>query len=322
MQTNASAPAVLTGTSGLGDYPSEERREHQARGWAETLGGELVHYGESVQGRPLTAVRVPATGNTSSRVLCAANIHGVELIAGRVALGLLDGLHRGEGLLGELREKAEVWVIPCANPDGYARTVAQGGVGTLAQLRTNAHGVDLNRNFPLPHGAKPSRKPFTGSHRHGDATYRGPAPLSEPEVRHLDALFAAQRFHAVLSLHSFMGTLIPARVLEREEYNAYGQLCRAFVGRQQRWGYRRMGSMVFDAFTGELEDHVHHTYRAWACCVESFPVPHSIRQHLRAPSLFWRFNPREALTYVANDVPGLAAFFLHALSLPRPGGER
>ena len=41
----------------------------------------------------------------------------------------------------------------------------------------------------------------------------------------------------------------------------------------------------------------------------------SLRQHLRAPSLFWRFNPREPAAWVDSDVGGLAAFFHAALDL-------
>ena len=54
----------------------------------------------------------------------------------------------------------DLWVVPAYNPDGLAR-------GT----RRNAHGVDLNRNYPY-HWA-----PLTGSY------YSGPRPASEPETR-------------------------------------------------------------------------------------------------------------------------------------------
>ncbi len=55
-----------------------------------------------------------------------------------------------------LRERAVVVVVPCSNSDGAARTELQRGRRTLKELRCNAHGVDLNRNFPLPQGASPS----------------------------------------------------------------------------------------------------------------------------------------------------------------------
>ena len=54
----------------------------------------------------------------------------------------------------------DLWIIPSLNPDGAAR-------GT----RGNAHGVDLNRNFPW------HWRPLHGTYD------SGPRPLSEPESR-------------------------------------------------------------------------------------------------------------------------------------------
>jgi hypothetical protein len=48
-------------------------------------------------------------------------------------------------------------------------------------------------------------------------------------------------------------------------------------------------------------------------------VLHSVRQHLRAPTPVWRFNPRRPEVYVENDLPGMVAWFLAALRRPRPG---
>ena len=310
-------------TSPLAPYLSPEAREEETRRLAARARGEVVGFGESVGGRALLAARIPraaAGGAGAPRVLCAANIHGLELAGTTVALALLEALGGAPGgEVGALREAAEVWVVPSLNPDGHASTFARGGAGTVVSLRANARGVDLNRNFPLPLDARPSRLPFAGSDRPGAATFRGPAPLSEPETAALEALLARERFQAVLSLHCFMGTLIPARVVSRGDLAVYGGLARAFRGAQRSFRYPRLQSRWLDVFTGELEDHAHHVHGAWACCVELFPVLHSVRQHLRAPAPFWRFNPRRPEVYVENDLPGVVAWFLAALRRPRPG---
>jgi len=303
----------------LAPYRTPEARETALDELASHLGGELVVYGQSVEGRALRAVRLPSATPSASapKALLCANIHGIEWIGAHVLLDLLAQLQDSASPAQPLRA-AELWVIPCLNPDGYARTWRQRGEGTLPQLRANARGVDLNRNYPLPPNATPSRFPGAGSPTPGDPTYRGPHPLSEPETKALSDLCAELRPHASLNLHSFMGTVIPASVRDRRSYAAYRDLCRAFASAQPRSRYRRLAHRIFDVYTGEQEDHQHHNLDVWAACVEVFPLLASYRQHLRAPSLFWRFNPRDPALWSGNDIPGIVAWITAALALPRP----
>jgi predicted deacylase len=302
----------------LAGYRSPEDRDAVATRLAESARGEVVSLGDSVEGRRLLAVRLPSTRPEAPRVLCAANLHGLEYAGTHVALAFLEALAGGG--LAALRERAEVWVAPSLNPDGYARTWERGGEGGLTLLRTNARGVDLNRNFPLPLGARPSRLPGAGASRPGAPTYRGPTPFSEPETRAVEALLGRASFHAIASLHGTMGAVIPARVLDGESFSAYRALWRAFAG-AQRVRYLPLHSRTLDVFTGELEDHAHHHHRAWAICVEVYPLWVDVLERLAARSTFWRFNPRRPDDWAANDVPALAAYFLAALARPRPGRE-
>lgn len=308
-------------TYDLDPYPSPEARDRGFIAAITQAGGRIHEYGTSVEGRRLLAGQLPSTSPNAPKVLCSAGIHGLEYIAGTVARGLLsaviDGPHR------DLRARAELWFIVCINPDGYAKTWENAGrANRLCTLRANAHGVDLNRNYPRPGNAPKSRWPGAGSDTPGAATYRGPAPLSEPETQSVDNLLQEQQFHASANLHSFMGTVIPARVRDRTWFGHYRGLCHALAQGQPHKGYSRLSSRLFDVFTGEQEDHQHHVHDCWAVCVESFPVWASMRQHLRAPSKFWRFNPHDPTPWVQNDVPGLAAYFHAALDLPRPSAVR
>lgn len=308
----------MSGAPRLGPYLSPEARTQRVRALAERADAELIEYGRSVEGEPLVAVRLPSPAPLAPRVLCSANLHGPEIVGSHVALAVLEAAADGLPAIASLRATAELWVAPCLNPDGYRRTWDRGGVGTLAELRCNARGVDLNRNFPLPLGAKPSRLPGAGSSRPGAATYRGPHPLSEPESAAIDALLAAYPMRASANLHSFMGTIIPARVTDREHFRGYARLCAAFSSAQSEVRYTRVASRHFDVFTGELEDHAHHHHGVWAACIEVFPWLASLRQHLRAPSTFWRFNPRAPERWVANDVPGIVAFLSAAIRQAPP----
>jgi hypothetical protein len=185
----------------------------------------------------------------------------------------------------------------------------------MAELRPNAHGVDLNRNFPLPDGRRRLALPGAGSARAGAATFVGPGPLSEPESAALAALCERQRFAAASSGHCFMGCLIPAHVEDAASFARYRGLCRTFAAAQPSVRYRRLSSRRLDTFTGELEDFLHHRQRTWALCLETFPWWASLRQHLVAPSLFWRMNPRDPHPWIDNDVPGIAAYLNAALDL-------
>ena len=113
-------------------------------------GWHRVVLGHSVDGRPIVAV-VGGDPSAKRHVLVVGYIHGNEP-AGTAITTALTSLHVPAGI--------ELWVIPTLNPDG-------GAAGT----RGNAHGVDLNRNFP-----------WHWQHLAG-VYYSGTKPLSEPESR-------------------------------------------------------------------------------------------------------------------------------------------
>ena len=79
----------------------------------------------------------------------------------------------------------DLWLVEDANPDGVA-----------AGKRDNAHGVDLNRNFPWRW------------HRHGRPGwqhYSGPKALSEPESRALATFLLRVRPQVVIWYHQALG---------------------------------------------------------------------------------------------------------------------
>lgn len=297
----------------LAPYPAPDKRDAELAYLVGRHGGTLRTYGHSVEGRPLHVAHIPAKRPTGQSVLVCANIHGVEFIGNRVALGFLRALP-GLGL-----ERADVWVAPCLNPDGYAQTWRQGGDAPLGTIRGNANGVDLNRNFPMPWGARPTRIPFAGADRPGAATYRGEAPASEPEVAAIIGLVEDIQPHVSVNLHSFMGTLIQPKVRHLADHQGYGRLVGALrAGQRQTRGYVRLAFPPLDVFTGEMEDYQHHVARCWAVCLEIFTLRASALQRPPAPGVFWRFNPTDPAPWVAQDVPGIAAVLRAGLDMPRP----
>jgi hypothetical protein len=304
----------------LTPYRSPDEREEAVDILAAALDAEVHVLGTSVEERAIRAVRVP--GGRDGAVLVCAGIHGVEYIATEVALGALAALRDGDAAWTALRRRADLWVVPSLNPDAYARTWSQDGDGTVADLRTNARGVDLNRNFPLPAPQQPVWFTFggwrTGSDAPNSPFYRGAHPLSEPESQAIADLFERVGFAASVSLHSTMGTLIPPCVESRSDYRTYRKLCRIFGRAQKESRYLRMANFRLDRFTGELEDFQHATYGTWALTVEHWPLSAKLDQLLSpSPKLFWRFNPPDPQRWVANDLPGIAAYLHAGLDLPR-----
>lgn len=124
--------------------------------------------GYTVRHRPIRAFRIGDPSSTVKVVLVGA-IHGDETGPSRILLNLIDGAPVAG---------ADIWVIPYFNRDGVAR-----------HTRTNAHGVDLNRNFPFDWI------------RLGGGNYSGSRPASEPETRALIRFLKVIRPRFVVGLH-------------------------------------------------------------------------------------------------------------------------
>ncbi len=109
--------------------------------------------GRSVQGRPIYAFQI-GDPTASKSVLFLGSMHGEEPLGTRT----IDAMMRDKRLVAGV----DLWVIPTMNPDGLA-------VGR----RTNAHGVDLNSNFPLGWSYRSTRNQY----------WAGTSAASEPETQ-------------------------------------------------------------------------------------------------------------------------------------------
>ena len=128
--------------------------------------------GRSVRGRPIVAWAL-GSEHARRRVLVIGCIHGNEC-AGLAITNALRHIRPPRGV--------QLWLVPELNPDG-----------TAADTRQNAHGVDLNRNFPF-------RWQFTAT----PVYYSGPRPMSEPETRAAMRLVRRIRPAVTVTYHQHM----------------------------------------------------------------------------------------------------------------------
>lgn len=111
-------------------------------------------------------------------ILVLGSIHGDEEAGGGVVVRLAETIAAGHHVPASRR----IVLVPVLNPDGVQR-------GT----RWNAHGVDLNRNFPAGNWDNGMRG---GIARHGDR------PASEPETRLVMDLIARYKPVLIIAVHA------------------------------------------------------------------------------------------------------------------------
>ena len=97
---------------------------------------KLYSIGKSVNDQDLWVLEFGGGGSTLTQpsVKVVGNIHGNEAVGREMALRLCEYICDNQGLI---LERTRIAILPSMNPDGFE-----------SGHRTNAHWVDLNRNFP------------------------------------------------------------------------------------------------------------------------------------------------------------------------------
>ncbi len=145
---------------------------------------------KSVLGQPLFQ-RDVVSPNAHLRVLVIGGIHGDELSSTALVLNWI-------GAAQETPSNIHWRFVPLVNPDGML----------LAKpTRTNARGVDLNRNFPTPSWDKEAPAYWSQRTKNDPRRYPGPKPLSEPESRWLHDEMDQWKPNLIVSVHAPYGVL-------------------------------------------------------------------------------------------------------------------
>ncbi len=272
---------------------------------------EPFEAGRTVRGRPIWGFRVHhPTSPITKKVLVFGAIHPLEWIGGEIVTESIRELaiNPVEGL--------EVTFIPVLNVDGRRVVEADHLRGDDLYRRTNANGVDLNRDFAV------NRHPTTvWRHVIPNRYTTSPAPLSQPETQAIDHLAATERFDVAISFHAFGGYIYHPwagawkRPPDWEEFQALGRMMES--GQKPRayrtWQLSRW-AFFFRGCGMEL-DHLYGQYGTRAFLIEATRSGLSIFHPEEWKSDFRLYNPRDPSEHRDRGVEAMRALF-HGLMRP------
>lgn len=122
--------------------PYSYERHLDLLGQAQATGlAQLVDLGNTIDGRDMSLLVIGEPADGKKKIWITARQHPGETMAEWFVEGLLDRLlDQDDGVARQLLSKAVFYVVPNMNPDGSVR----------GHLRTNAVGVNLNREWQTP----------------------------------------------------------------------------------------------------------------------------------------------------------------------------
>lgn len=148
----------------------------------------------SVQGRTIWG-RDIKPDDAKLRVLVLGGIHGDEMSSSSL---VFHWIALASTPPADMHPSIHWRFIPTLNPDGlFARP----------SKRVNAHGVDLNRNFPTPNWARDAKLYWESRTKRDPRRWPGVKPLSEPESRFLYEQMGDFKPNLIVSVHAPYGLL-------------------------------------------------------------------------------------------------------------------
>lgn len=134
--------------------------------------------GKSVKGQDIKGFLF-GDSNSFNKTIIIGGIHGTEVQSAEIC-----DLYINEVKDKPFPDECFLILIPCLNPDGIN-----------AKTRTNANGVDLNRNFP---SSSWKNIPLANN----NAYYPGIKPASEPETQIIVDLINKYNFKKIIAVHT------------------------------------------------------------------------------------------------------------------------
>lgn len=191
------------------DLKAQVARVEQAVKWAKDF-VTLETVGESVEGRPIQAVRITGRGYKKGdpKLLLTFQMHAREWIAGMAGVHAVEKIGSEAKKHPEWLQGMEVVLIPMVNPDGFEHSSKfdrmwrknrhpKAGNATSYYMM-DCSGVDLNRNFPVDWNGLGSTSKSPCSE-----VYVGASAGSEPETKAVMKVVDEAPLTAHFDYHSY-----------------------------------------------------------------------------------------------------------------------
>lgn len=156
---------------------------------------KLINLGNSVNGRELLTVKISDNVNIEENepeFFYTSTMHGNEVTGFVLMLRLIDSVltnYNSEPEIQNLIDNIEIYINPLANPDG---TYGSDNDIISYPTRSNANGIDLNRNFPCP---------TYGDYPHGEP--RQPETVAMMEFAKENNITISGNFHGGIELANY-----------------------------------------------------------------------------------------------------------------------
>ncbi len=174
--------------------------------------------GKTTENRDMWCVKIsdnPSVDENEPEILFMGHHHAREAIGGASMIFLMQYLceyYSKDNRIKDLVDNREIFIIVCANPDGWERNrviAPTGGAQWRKNMRVQGtgitqRGVDLNRNWGVSWAdcAGAVGASSCGSNTITSETYWGPSQYSEPETRNLRLFCRSHNFGAIMDQHS------------------------------------------------------------------------------------------------------------------------
>ncbi len=180
-------------SSALRSWCEETEQEFKRYGWGKSRCEEFTwhHVRNSHQGRALPWMVFGSEENLEKKnvTLIMCGVHGDEITPIKFCYDILYDL---KDYHWDLTERLIV-VAPIVSPDSFFKS---------RPTRTNANGVDVNRNFPTKDWSADALRLWRQRHGSDKRRYPGKKALSEPEVVFQVNLIKRYRPSKIISVHS------------------------------------------------------------------------------------------------------------------------